>query len=458
MAQSYPDNEQQSGPWRGPRGITRDEAEDLSKQLKPRWERPRARLDAEAAESPETAGSRNGAPLSAKKTLLGMNVPDEATTSFEASKAVVGSTSGKPRLKATVAGMPAVNPAGADVGDRGRKHTVMGIPAPVEADAKLSKATMVGIPVPTEARKTSKQTNVGIPVTGGAADNDLKKKTDDAEMSSPNKATADDTMSDVVAPSTPFPPAVDSVPAKPFGATVRVTTPLEVISAREAETASATSASKKTTATRTTPAVEHDDDVLAALGTGAQPGAGKKKAVFAALGALAAVILLGLLFSGGDDAEPEANAKAPAAAPQLVEQPKPKSTKEASAPKPPEERAEVQPAKVVEATPTPAPPAKKTPTSPKASAPTTPKPKPKAVTRIKPTPRSRKPSGRSSGSLPDVKRSAASKGALLRDPAAKRRPSKPKTKPTATPARAASPKPKPKPKKSRGTIVRDTPF
>ena len=439
MAQSYPDNDKQSGPWRGPRGMTRDEAEDLSQQLKPRWERP-------AAANGATASS-DAAPLNAKKTLVGMNVPDEATTAFEASKTAKSGTASGPRLHATVSGMPAVDPSELDSvsgsGSQRHKQTVMGIPSPVGAlaDGKPSKATMMGIPIPVEAQKTSKQTNVGMPVPTGIANADLKKKTpDERTMASAQDSSAGETMSDVIAPSTPFPPAADSVPAKPFGATVRAITPPEVLSDLKTEAARPIPTSRPTA-----PAVtEDDDDLFAAMG--AQPGAGKKKAVYAAVVALAAVVLLFVLFSGGDDAEVEAEAKTPAAAPQLADKPTPSKVKpiaDAPAPKPDEEKPVVQPAKVVEATPEPPKPTRVTAPAPKAT------PKPKTTSTPKTTRddaalRDRKPPRRSSAALPSVGGSGTSKGALLRDPAAK-----PKTKPK--PKAAA-------PNKSRGTIVRDTPF
>ncbi len=393
--------------------MTRDEAEDLSQQLKPRWERPAAAKGATA--------SKDAAALSAKKTLVGMNVPDEATTSFEASKTAAGGTAPNPRLHATVSGMPAVDPSKLDSGSGSQRHkqTVMGIPSPIgagaAADAKPSKATMMGIPVPVEAQKTSKQTNLGIPVPTGIANAGLKKTPDERTMASAKDSTTSETMSDVIAPSTPFPPAVDSVPAKPFSATVRAITPPEVLSDLKAEGA----------------------------------GAGKKKAVYTALAALAAVVLLFVLFSGGDDTEVEAEAKAPAAAPQLADKPAPSKAKPAAnapAAKPDEEKPEVQPAKVVEATPK-----RATPEPPKATRAPAPAPKattPKTTTRDDAALRDRKPPRRSSGSLPGVGGSERSNSALLRDPAAK-----PKTKPKT--------KPKPKaatPKKSRGGIVRETPF
>jgi hypothetical protein len=460
MAQSYPDKEQQSGPWQGPRGITRDEADDLSKQLKPRWERASAASSDSGSDSPVKAASG----LGAKKTLLGMNVPDEATTTFEASapETVAGT---KPRLKATVSGMPAVNVEASSKGSAGtqKRHnqTVMGIPTPIGGDAALkNKGTMVGIPVPVEAQKTGKQTALGIPVPAGIANADVKKKpADDGTLVSasnetqagPAADTTTDTISDVIAPSTPFQPAVDSVPAKPF-ATVRAMTPPEVMSDAPSETEGPFSASS------TIRPVESDDDLYTALG--AQRSDGKKKAMYAAIAAIAAAILLAFAFSGSDDESPVADADSGEAAPQLAEDKaeansdgapatKPKT---AEAPKPDSEKPEVQQAKAVE----PEPKAATAPTKPVApSTAATPKPVAKAATRDEAALQDRKPPRRSGAALPATKKSSGnSKGALLRDPAAKRKPAA-KPRPTTTTKPAPAPRKK---KKGAGTIVRDTPF
>lgn len=464
MAQSYPDNGQESGPWRGPRGITRDEAETLSKQLKPRWER--------AAAQPAKA---NGSAFNAKKTLLGLNVPDEATTAFEASKFSGRNTDGAatdasdgPRRRATVAGMRAVSP-GSDSGAEQRRHkqTVMGIPTPIAAEAdgeaKLKKATMVGIPVPFEARNTSKQTNVGIPVPTGIASAQAGRRPDDGTLVSEQDPTTGDTMSDAVAPSTPFPPAVDSVPAKPMGATIRSITPAEVISAEPTTARGPLGAQAAAFAPDA-----HDDDLLAAVG--AQPGAGKKKIVYVALAALAAVLLLGFVFSGSDDAEEDVSgAEAGAAAPQLAGEKTAKDARrtpdaakaDAKAepkaepkPKPESEKPTVQPAKAVEVSPSKQPPTRAQPAPVKAAKkPVNATPVAKAKTRDEAALQDRT-QRHSRGSLPDVK--ARSKGALLRDPAAKSKKKTPAAEPT--PTKTATP---PAPRKKAvggGTIVRDTPF